>query len=102
MRDRPGRPALGTTAGTDTPWKGTNVVNVLRGIAYVLTSLASLLFIVVVIYGYVQINAFAGQVQNVFPGAGAAGPSFTEPAPPADATGEEMFCFSNPDDPLCP
>lgn len=78
-------------------------MNVLRAITYLLTSLASLLFIFVVIYGAVQINSFANRLQNVFPGASTSSPSFTtEPGPPADATGDEVYCFYNPGDPMCP
>ena len=79
------------------------LVNALRATAYVLTSLASLLFITLVIYGYVQLNAFAERLQSVLPGVGtsSSAPAFSEPAPPADATGEEMYCFYNPEDPMC-
>jgi hypothetical protein len=79
-------------------------VNALRATAYVLTSLASLLFIVLVVYGYVQLNAFAERLQNVFPGTGvsSSAPAFSEPVPPDDATGDEVYCFYNPEDPMCP
>ena len=78
-------------------------MNALRATAYVLTSLASLVFIVLVIYGYVQLSAFAERLQSVFPGAGtsSSAPPFSEPAPPTDATGDEMYCSYNPDDPMC-
>ncbi len=74
-------------------------MNVLRVITYVLTSLASALFIVVVIYSYVQINNAINDLQGLFPSA----PSFPgDPAgPPAGSSGEEQYCFFNPDDPTC-
>lgn len=75
-------------------------MNILRGTAYVLTSLASALFIVLVIYGYVQLSALGERLQNLVPGT-ASLPSITEPAPPADASGEEIYCFYNPEDPTC-
>jgi hypothetical protein len=50
----------------------------LRALAYILTSLASLLFIVLVIYGYVQFRQAQAAVEDLF-GAGGA-PSFEMPS----------------------
>jgi hypothetical protein len=84
-------------------------MNVLRAVAYVLTSLASALFIFVVIYGYVQISSGLNRLQNAFPSSpppsiseSGPPPSFSEPTPPPGSTGDEMYCFYNPEDPLCP
>jgi hypothetical protein len=59
----------------------------LRGTAYVLTSLASLLFIAVVIYGYVQLNRTQTTLEDAVDHLPV--PSLADPAspPPAPAAG---------------
>lgn len=76
-------------------------MNVLRGIAYVTTSIASVLFVVVVIYGYVQFNAAAANLRNIFPSSSTSSPVYSEPTPDPSMSGEEMYCFYNPEDPTC-
>jgi hypothetical protein len=59
----------------------------LRGTAYVLTSLASLLFIAIVIYGYVQLNRTQTTLEDALDHLPV--PSLADPAspPPAPAAG---------------
>jgi hypothetical protein len=76
-------------------------VNILRGTAYVTTTIASVLFVVVVVFGYIQLNAAVASLRNVFPSSSTSSPSFGEPAPAPGSSGEEMYCFYNPEDPTC-
>lgn len=76
-------------------------MNVLRGTAYVATTIASVLFVVVVVYGYVQLSAVAESLRNAFPGSSTSSPAYSEPVPDPSSSGEEMYCFYNPEDPTC-
>jgi hypothetical protein len=78
----------------------------LRATAYVLTSLASLVFLTLVIYAAIQLASLANALEGL-PGFGSAEPV---PAPvPADGyigymlTPEELsaYCPEVPDDPAC-
>jgi len=87
---------------------------VLRVIAYVLTSLASLLFIAVVIYGAVQLNRLGTALEQFgggFPGLGSGAVDSAPSYPVPDADGyigyslspDELsaYCPEVPDDPAC-
>jgi hypothetical protein len=60
------------------PPRDGRAMTVLRAIAYVLTSLASLLFIAVVIYGVIQLGRAQSALEDLYGGVGT--PSFDLPA----------------------
>lgn len=62
------------------PPRDGRAMTVLRATAYVLTSLASLLFIAVVIYGVIQIGRAQSALEDLYGGIGT--PSFDLPATP--------------------
>lgn len=90
-----------------------SAVRVLRVSAYVLTSLASLLFIVVVIYGAVQLNRLSTALEEFgssFPAFGSGSSSVAPPDMSVEdgyigytLTPDELdaYCPEVPDDPAC-
>jgi hypothetical protein len=88
-------------------------MSVLRAVTYVLASLASLLFIALVIYGAIQLNRLGNALENFasgFPGLGSSSTG-TTPALPSGSenyigyrlTPNELdaYCPEVPDDPTC-
>lgn len=76
-------PAQTRTRTVIIPPRDGTAMTALRITAYVLTSLASLLFIAVVIYGYVQL----GRAQSALEQLGTGFPSVEAPAVPGTGTG---------------
>lgn len=85
-------------------------VTALRVTAYVLTSLASLLFIAVVVYGAVQLNRLGTALEQF----GSSFPAFGSSSTPPDVSVEDgyigytmtpdeldAYCPEAPDDPAC-
>lgn len=88
-------------------------MKVLRVSAYVLTSLASVLFIAVVVHGAVQLNRLGAAVEQFSSSFPASGPSSSSTVPP-DMSAEDgyigytltpdeldAYCPEVPDDPTC-
>lgn len=80
-------------------------VTVLRVIAYVTTSLASIVFLALVIYAGLIYYQLRQGLEELFDG----NPAVSEPYVPAtpeeldqgNPSGYTQFCFANPDDPIC-
>jgi hypothetical protein len=73
-------PAQTRTKTIIIPPRDGRAMTVLRATAYVLTSLASLLFIAVVVYGVIQLGRAQSALEDLYGGVGT--PSFEAPAVP--------------------
>lgn len=73
-------PAQTRTKTIIIPPRDGRAMTVLRATAYVLTSLASLLFIAVVVYGVIQLGRAQSALEDLYGGIGT--PSFDLPATP--------------------
>ena len=82
-------------------------MTVLRAIAYVSTTLASVLFILLVIYGGIQLYRLQSALSGVLPRQpfSTTQPSYQAPSPDElnrqDPSGHTSFCFAHPTDPSC-
>jgi hypothetical protein len=106
MTATPGPAPWGTTRRATVARDG-RAMTVLRAVAYVTTTLASVLFIVLVIAGMVLFSRFQSAVSGGFPRLPlpTSQPSYQAPTPEqlnqGDPSGKTQFCFANPNDPIC-
>lgn len=75
-----GPPAQTRTKTIIIPPRDGRAMTALRATAYVLTSLASLLFIAVVVYGVIQLAQARSALEDLYGGVGV--PTFSSPAAP--------------------
>ncbi len=78
---------------------GRSAVAVLRVVTYVLTSIASLLFIILVVYGVVKVNQFRDALSTSPFGAGYSSSSSYETSPNAGT--RPAICDTDPTNPVC-